>query len=85
MPFILVLFCAPPASHRSRPPPLAQLRPLVTALEGGLQHQLADGGANLSVGERQLLCFALQTKVLPAGSKLPRIGGGEFLLERVGL
>ena len=37
---------------------LAHLKNWTDTLENGLEHQLAEGGANLSAGQRQLVCLA---------------------------
>ena len=37
---------------------LAHLKSYVSALPGGLDHLVSEGGENISVGQRQLLCLA---------------------------
>lgn len=37
---------------------LANLQPFVQGLVAGLNHEVTEGGENLSVGQRQLVCFA---------------------------
>ena len=37
---------------------LAHLKEFATSLEAGLGHEVAEGGENLSVGQRQLVCLA---------------------------
>ncbi|KAK7086872.1 Canalicular multispecific organic anion transporter 1 [Halocaridina rubra] len=37
---------------------LAHLKDFVSGLTSGLQHEVAEGGENLSVGQRQLVCLA---------------------------
>ncbi|XP_071386567.1 ATP-binding cassette sub-family C member 2 [Centroberyx affinis] len=37
---------------------LSHLKDYVTGLQKGLQHEVAEGGENLSVGQRQLLCLS---------------------------
>ena len=36
----------------------AHLKDYVRTLEGGIEHKIAEGGENLSVGQRQLICLA---------------------------
>ena len=36
----------------------AHLKQFVTELEAGLEHEVQEGGENLSVGQRQLVCLA---------------------------
>ena len=36
----------------------AHLREYVNSLEEGIHHQIVEGGANLSIGQRQLICLA---------------------------
>ena len=36
----------------------AHLKTFVSTLKDGLQHAIAEGGENLSVGQRQLVCLA---------------------------
>merc|ERR1719433_1784861 len=37
---------------------LSHLDSFVTSLDEGLQHKISEGGENLSVGQRQLICLA---------------------------
>ena len=37
---------------------MTNLQEYATSLEDGLTHEIAEGGENLSVGQRQLVCLA---------------------------
>ena len=37
---------------------MSNLSDFIAGLEGGLSHELKDGGDSLSVGQRQLICLA---------------------------
>ena len=37
---------------------LAHLKEFASKLEEGLEHEVSEGGENLSVGQRQLVCLA---------------------------
>ncbi|GAB6029962.1 Multidrug resistance-associated protein 1 [Chamberlinius hualienensis] len=37
---------------------MAHLKPFITTLPDGLKHEISEGGENLSVGQRQLVCLA---------------------------
>ena len=37
---------------------MSHLESFVTSLKEGLQHEITEGGENVSVGQRQLICLA---------------------------
>ena len=42
---------------------LAHLKDFASGLDDGLEHEVSEGGDNLSVGQRQLVCLARSVKV----------------------
>lgn len=65
-----------PHAHKRPLPRRAHLAPLVESLGGGLDHALAESGAPLSAGQKQLLALA-RAVLSPAKARGPERGAGD--------